>query len=116
MAVAILFFKKDNTIQGFVSDVIELKHQRIEFTDGYLEGWDETEIGVVIVDTMAVKQEDVKWLEDIDGKVFNHGDTLPTGLADISNRFIKKTLEQENAELKASIADLWEVVLMGGGV
>ncbi|MFJ7731168.1 hypothetical protein ACIQXF_04665 [Lysinibacillus sp. NPDC097231] len=90
MPVAILYFKSNSVIHDFYDNITDVKSQKIEFVGGYLEGWNEDEIGVMVVDTLIINlDEQEKHLIDSKGSIYNRGDVLPSELIDIKSQYIK---------------------------
>lgn len=132
MPVGILFFKENNVIHDFFENVTEIKPGRIDYVGGYVEGFNEDEVGVLVVEGLAIKTKEIpnervielengktetiklpstyeKWLEDEQGNIFKIGDKIPTGLIDLKHKFIKPTpLDQEQrlADIELMLAEL----------
>ncbi|GEM_PF-2726299 len=129
MVIGIQYYLSDNTIFDFYKDIKSIATSRMDFDGGYVEGYSEDVLGVFVVDNLILIETPrtdehghvsyCKHLEDTQGNVYKYGDEIPSGLIDLSEQFRKKTYDdllKENEELKISLADLWEVVLLGGGV
>ena len=124
MSIAILYLKKDNKIHQFFPDVTGLYKSKVEFLSGSAEGWSEDEVGVIVVDSLKyvkeVKEVEIgeqlveevsEYLEGSNKIKYTYGNTLPSGLVDLSPSFYKLTPEEENAELKTRLMATEEALL-----
>lgn len=137
MANAILYFKNNNEIHDITPDVIDIKIGKIEYIGGYVEGYSEDEIGIIVVEGFSLKVKEIlnelvidleggekdisklpskieRWLENSNGETIRIGDVLPEGLVDLYSQFKNKTvenLEYENKQLKKRL-DLVENAIL----
>lgn len=119
MNTVILYFKSNNSIQDYLPDVVEINGNKVICLEGSIEGWDTTEIGIIVVETLFVKSsriEDVLrfYLEDEEGNEYSYGDYLPVGLIDLKDQYQKKTIDdlvKENIILKQELANTNAIML-----
>ncbi|MGM9925222.1 MAG: hypothetical protein ACI35R_13335 [Bacillus sp. (in: firmicutes)] len=108
--IGILYEKSTNMIYDFVKNVISVSKSRLEYFAGSIEGFDENQVGVIVVDSLSIKIDEKtkrEYLEDEQGNKYTYGDTLPDGLVDKSDQFRKKTFEElveENESFKDRLA------------
>lgn len=117
MAIAILYLRGNNEIHDYFDNVTEVQNTRVDYTDGYAEGWSSDEVSSIVTNDLTLKQDtknNQNYLEDLQGNIYRYGDMLPEGLKDISEQFKKKSpldLESENKQLKERL-DLVESALL----
>lgn len=122
MTICILYYKESNKIFGFYNEPKSVSDTRIEFgIDSVIDGINESILGSIVTNDLTFKEE-IKiieetqkdeqgsivneeekeityYLEDAQGSRYTYGDTLPAELTDISNQFIKPTLDDLGREL-----------------
>ncbi|RDV27663.1 hypothetical protein [Lysinibacillus capsici] len=125
MAVAILYLKESNTIHDFHDNIVVLNGNRLEYAGGYVEGWRDEEVGVIITEDLTLDMEIVveKILNDDGEEIGNHthriysmkdaagnayvvGDEVPE-VVDIKDQYVYvDKMSQRIADLELMIAEL----------
>lgn len=121
MAVGILVNKQTNIIHDIFDNVIDIEPQKINYVGGYVEGFDESKIEVIVTnditteivqilneseqDEIPVTSFKTKFKDKKDMEV-TIGSELPTGLTNIKAQFIKPDPDQRIADLELIIAEL----------
>lgn len=59
MAVALFYFKGDNTIFDVVDNVVSLKGSELRVIGGSISGWNEDELGVIISNDITITEHTV---------------------------------------------------------